>query len=111
MKPIYEQVKELENSHKNADKIIGECRATMIVNYGPDGKVIKGLVAEPDGLLQMIVSVFRHYHNRDKLFEEMVKLLQSYPMQLEFPRDYYHESLRRFRRKLPKLLTKIMVAK
>ncbi len=92
MKPTWELVKELEDSHKDADRVVGECRATMIVNYGPDGKTIKALVAEPDGLLQMIVSVFHHYHNRDELFGEMekeIKWLQNWECQTRcyFPRQ------------------------
>lgn len=78
MKPIWEQVKELEESNKDADRVIGECRATMIVNYGPTGKTIENLVAEPDGLLQMIVGVFRYYLNRDKLWREMEEFVRNH---------------------------------
>ena len=59
---IWQRVKELEERATKVENEIGQCRATMCVNFGPDGKTIKGLVMEKDTLFQMIITVFRHYH-------------------------------------------------
>jgi hypothetical protein len=41
----------------------GEVRATLIVNFGDDGRAVPGLVKQDMGTLEMIMAVLRHYYD------------------------------------------------
>ena len=42
---------------------LSQARATMLVNFGPEGKTQPGLVSGDEKLSWMIVKVFRYYEN------------------------------------------------
>ena len=44
----------------------GEVRATLIVNFGDDGRAVPGLVKQDMGTLEMMMTVLRHYHDANK---------------------------------------------
>ncbi len=60
-KPLWQQVKELEEIQQRCPSELTEARATMIVNFGPDGSTEKGLIYPEMSLTAMIVRVFEHY--------------------------------------------------
>jgi len=41
----------------------GEVRATLIVNFGDNGRAVPGLVKQDMGTLEMMMAVLRHYHD------------------------------------------------
>jgi hypothetical protein len=60
-KELWEQVKELQEEKAKTPHELGEARATMIVNFGPEGKHTKGLVTQDMSLLGMIIKVLEHF--------------------------------------------------
>jgi hypothetical protein len=59
------QVAELEKIAKSERNCsCGEVRATLLVNYGEEGRAIAGLVYSQMGTLQMLVEVLRYYHEK-----------------------------------------------
>lgn len=67
---IWEVVKSLESKMTDKERELGEARATMLVNYGDEGKAIKGLCNERDSLVQMVFKVFCYYHDQLKKDKE-----------------------------------------
>lgn len=67
---IWEVVKNLESKMSDKEKELGEARATMLLNYGDEGKTIKGLCDGRDTLIQMIFKVFSFYHDKLKKDKE-----------------------------------------
>lgn len=61
---VWKLVKEIEE-RKDANEL-GQARATMIVNYGPEGQCHPLLVTEEQNLLQMMIAVFEYYEGRIK---------------------------------------------
>jgi len=59
---IWELVKDIEEKASFNDA--QECRATMIVNFGPEGKCHSGLVTGKESLLQMFVKVLEFYETK-----------------------------------------------
>jgi hypothetical protein len=63
---IWRIIKDMEESaFSEIDKMKAEltqAKLTMVVNYGPEGKTIKGLVEQNQTMEQMIVSVCQYYH-------------------------------------------------
>lgn len=55
-------VKEIEESSEKTTRELAEGKATMIVNFGPSGRTVPGLVDESMTMTRMIVAVFDHYH-------------------------------------------------
>jgi hypothetical protein len=41
----------------------GVVRATLFVNYGPEGRVVSGLVRQDMNTLEILIAVLRHYHD------------------------------------------------
>jgi len=62
---IWELVKALEEDDiLPMKRELLEARATMLVNFGRDGRTIKGLIEGNETLTQMIVMVFEYYQKR-----------------------------------------------
>lgn len=59
---IWEIVKDLESKMSDKEKELGEARATMLINWGEEGKSIKGLCSASDSIAQMVFKVFSYYH-------------------------------------------------
>lgn len=91
-KNIWEVVKEMESKTQKKDVELGEARATMIVNYGTEGKCIKGLCHETDTLVQMIMKVLDHYDDKSNIkylgipitIGELKKLIKNYGDDVSF---------------------------
>jgi hypothetical protein len=66
-KKLWEQVKLLEESHISDEQVktklfeLDSFRATMIVNFGEEGRHTKGLVAESQNASQMMISVLEQF--------------------------------------------------
>lgn len=60
-RPLWQQVKDLQDQMPKNPSELGEARATMIVNFGPEGTHTKGLVEERMSLIAMIVKVLEHF--------------------------------------------------
>ena len=61
---VWEIVKDLEESKSDALKELGEAKATMIINYGDEGRTIAGLVNNSDSLITMMLKVLEYYHKQ-----------------------------------------------
>lgn len=55
--PLIQQIKDLEICKQT----YGEIRATMLVNFGPEGRTMKGLCEEKDSPLAMVIKVLEYY--------------------------------------------------
>ena len=53
-----------EKQEPNPERDLKIIKATMLVNYGDNGKTIKGLVNEKQEPIHMIVDVLGHYHTK-----------------------------------------------
>ena len=52
------------NEVQNAgDDELGHCKATMLVNFGPEGRCRPNLIKQEDSLLSMIIKVFTNYED------------------------------------------------
>ena len=60
---IWEIVKQLEEEKSTDLSELKEGKATMIVNFGEDGRVVKGLIKHTDSMTAMIVKVFEYYNS------------------------------------------------
>ena len=60
---IWEIVKQLEEEKSTDLSELKEGKATMIVNFGENGRTWKGLIDHTDSLTAMIIKVFRYYSN------------------------------------------------
>ena len=59
---LSEQVAELEKiAFKSKGCRCGEIKATLLVNYGPNGRHISGLVTDSMDQMEMMLMVLRHY--------------------------------------------------
>lgn len=59
---IWEHVKEIEENLESSDRQLSEIRATMMVNFGPDGRA-DNLVKTEYTTLDMVLKVITHYKN------------------------------------------------
>ena len=65
--PVAQRVAELERkAHKHDKCQCGQIRATLMVNYGPEGRTEAGIVTENMDTLEMMIVVLRHGHNASK---------------------------------------------
>jgi hypothetical protein len=69
-KPLWQRVKELEEIQQKSPSELGEARATMIVNFGPEGRAEKGLVTPDMSLVGMLVSVVEFYMKKSEKGEK-----------------------------------------
>lgn len=53
---------------------LGEIRATLMVNYGPEGRKVDGIIVEPKGTLHMLIEVLGRYRTK---IEELEKRLEA----------------------------------
>lgn len=60
-KKIWEVVKDLEENKATAERICGEINATMIENFGPDGKCRPGLIDGSESALGKLIKAFEFY--------------------------------------------------
>lgn len=67
---IWQIVKDFEESKSDIQKELGEAKATMIINYGDEGRTVKGLVSNTDSLITMILKVLTHYVEAGKAVAE-----------------------------------------
>jgi hypothetical protein len=63
---IWEVVKDLEEGKDDKIDEFAEAKATMITNYGSNGKCRIGIITGEETLLQMIVAVFEFYEQKLK---------------------------------------------
>jgi len=63
---IWEVVKDLERSKSKAEIEIGEIRATLVVNYGEEGRHIKGLIYSSESTISMLVKVLTYFSERKR---------------------------------------------
>lgn len=59
---VWELVREMEMNPESAKEGMMEAKATLLVNYGPDGHNTKGWVDESQTLFQMVITVCQNYH-------------------------------------------------
>ena len=67
---VWELVKHLEDTKRDKDGELSEIIATMLVNFGEDGKSEDRLVSQADTPLQMVVKVITHYKNKAENMKE-----------------------------------------
>ena len=61
---LWELVKELEEKSQESHRDYAESKATMIVNFGENGKAVPGLFNDDDRLLVMIIKVIEYYQKK-----------------------------------------------
>ena len=76
MTKAWEIVREMETKAESQVRELNDAKATMIVNFGPNGRTIKGIVEYTDTITEMI----RKLYNRLSLFEP-VDVLPAIPIQ------------------------------
>ena len=64
---IWEVVKRLEESTEEVSWDMGTMRATLIVNFGKEGRCIKNIINETEGTFQMFIIVLNYYHDNFEL--------------------------------------------
>jgi len=58
---IWQLVKNLEESKESDSAILAEIKATLLVNFGEEGKAIKGIIDDRDyNPLQMLIMVLQY---------------------------------------------------
>ncbi len=67
---LSDKVKELEERMEAVKKELNEARATMLVNFGPNGRTIPGMLKPEDRLSQMIVVLCRK-ENLEELLKKV----------------------------------------
>lgn len=70
---IWQLVKDLESKTSDKEQELGEARATMLVNYGEEGKCVKGLCDSKDTLTGMILKVFAYYYTEMRKVYELME--------------------------------------
>ena len=84
MSEIWKAVRELESEQTDRHTQLKQARATMLVNWGREGKTVPGLISENMKLDQMVCEVFQYYHDRlaqaqveNKRLREGLKAVES----------------------------------
>ena len=54
---------EYEELERKAETL-GTIRATLLVNYGEDGRVVKGLINQDMDVINMLMTVLEHYYKK-----------------------------------------------
>ena len=54
---LYEEVKEMESELAVYKQTVGEIRATLMVNFGPNGRVAKSIIGEEQSSPKMVETV------------------------------------------------------
>lgn len=65
-KEIWEIVRELQQHQDDTEVELGEIRATLIVNFGEEGKYEKNIVHHKDKTISMLMKVLDYFHNLTK---------------------------------------------
>lgn len=62
---VWKLVKELEEGKEGKDmQVLAEIKATLLVNYGEEGRIIKGLINQYQSPTSMIVTVLTVLHEK-----------------------------------------------
>lgn len=65
MMKVWETVKHYEETtQQHLDKVTGElneAKANVIVNYGENGRIMRGLVNRKMRLTEMVITIFKYY--------------------------------------------------
>ena len=57
------KVRQLEERWSFLERVVGEIEATMLVNFGEQGRTIPNLIKETDTPLQMVINTIQHYQD------------------------------------------------
>lgn len=94
-KKVWEMVKEIEERTEESGYDIGACKATMIVNFGPEGKCRPMLIDGRESLYQMLVTVLDFYENKLKEHEcrsisekELIEAIKKHQVELHWGAQY-----------------------
>lgn len=68
-------IRQFEQEADSAVSEIGQVRATLMVNYGPEGKTAQILKDETEPTISQLVQVLEYYHTKNKQLEELVREL------------------------------------
>lgn len=60
VRSTWQIVKELEEKSDVSARELGEIRATLLANFGPEGKALKGIVQPDMKTFQMLITVCEH---------------------------------------------------
>ena len=75
---IWKLVKELESNAKDNVVELAQAKATMLVNYGPNGKSIPGLINQDQTLLQMLLAVLEPLTCAKIKLRELAEIVDAY---------------------------------
>jgi hypothetical protein len=66
--PLVKQIADMEKELDELRREIGNIRATMIVNYGTEGRDVDGIKVDPEGKsnIKLLVEILTQYSNRLK---------------------------------------------
>lgn len=67
---IWQIVKTLEEDSVHTGDRLSEVKATLLVNYGPNGRCRKGLITGEENTIAQLVIVLEYYEKNTKAFEE-----------------------------------------
>ncbi len=57
---VWQLVKEIEEGKETDSRLLGEMKATLLVNFGENGVAVKGLIQQSNAPLQMMVKVLQY---------------------------------------------------
>lgn len=63
---VSDLVKQLEEESSKDQRNLSELVATMLVNFGEEGKVVKGLVNQSQSPLGMFINIIEYYIEKQK---------------------------------------------
>ncbi len=67
---IWEVVKDMETRKIDSDKELGEIRATLILNFGNNGRCIPNLVQGSETTITMMLKVLYYFYDKTKEVKE-----------------------------------------
>lgn len=74
---IWELVKEIEEIKDDATSILGSIKATLVINYGPSGRAVEGLILTHDAPLSMLMNILNYYQTALVAKDEEIKRLRE----------------------------------
>ncbi len=68
LSPLVKQIVDMEKELDKLRSEVGSIRATLIVNYGTEGRDVDGIKVDPDGKsnIKLLVEILTQYSNRLK---------------------------------------------
>ena len=79
---ISELVKELEEKSEKSLEDFGQVKATLLVNYGEEGRNIKKLITQNQTTLQMLMTILEHYETELAILKKCLLQQQNANIEL-----------------------------